>query len=378
MEEPNKFAPCSARIRKNSAARVVLDPLECWNLCFKDSSRQCSSVSKVKTILNRNDSPLNSNLQEDKTLISIQKKLEVLSSVQTSINQTSNPLRQATSPVSPLRNFSAKRPRKGVIYKPLETLKNNIIELKPQNPCTKCKLSWLSKFEKLSCDLCLHNYTGTAFEIELTLPSEGKAGVLGIADKEISFNANTKFKCVIVVPPFNKENIGKTELGIEIDSDWNEFNRISTPSFQVSSDVALEPMPLNDISNKISFAEDLKSWQDLNKEIDAIIHKQSNSINPKTPLKAKQTSDSILFEYTQISKKIINCLYADTALVIEKTFKGLLSFCELRLNSFNKLILQSQEQNILSKNPEQKNALRITNLNKLLQKYQENPYKKRS
>ena len=126
--------------KRPSVIKLPLDPLECWNACRKDGTRQYSSVSKVKSRLSRRDSS-NSPAEDDKTLLSIQKKLEALSSVQTSINQDLKNYKKHSVLASSPRQHSSRRVRKGVIYRPTEKIRHNIIELKPQHPCSKCKIN---------------------------------------------------------------------------------------------------------------------------------------------------------------------------------------------------------------------------------------------
>ena len=141
MEEKNKIIEKDPNSRKNSTSKHSFDPLECWNLCRKDGTRQHSSVSKVRSRLVRHESSINSPADEDRTLVSIQKKLEALSSVQTSINhEIKLPIKNQNS-ISPIRQLSARRARKGVVYRPTERIKHNIIELRSQHICNKCKVS---------------------------------------------------------------------------------------------------------------------------------------------------------------------------------------------------------------------------------------------
>ena len=370
--------------RKFSAGKNSFDPLECWNICRKDGTRQYSSVSKVRSRLSNHDSSGNSPIEEDRTLLSIQKKLEALSSVQTSINQDLKKNIKCSEAVSPPRQLSARRLRKGVVYRPTEKIKHNVIELKPQRACGKCKLFWISNSNKKTCELCSNSLQGLAFEIEFKMPSEeNQNAMLVIGDREIPVNLNSRFKYIITVPANSKAGVERNKtFDIELDAECSEFSRIPTPSFQLNTERLLDSTQISNpassfLAGEVSFSENCKPWQDLHKEIDRIIHKQGNVLESPSLGKIKEVCDGISSEYSKIFKKIATFVHSDIGLAIEKSSRGMSNFFESCVISLLKYVSQLQDKNSMAKDTEQKYVVRIASLTKLLQKYQENPYQKK-
>lgn len=352
--------------RKPSLVKNVFDPLECWNICRKDGTRQYSSVSKVRSKLNHHDS------EKDKTLVSIQRKLEALSSVQTSINGDIKSSKSENK-ISPPRQLSARRVRKGVIYRPTERIKHNIIELKSQHICQKCKVTWVSSLNKKTCELCTGGIQGLAFELEFKMPTEdNKNAILVIGDREIPVNLSSRFKYIISVPPIGKTTIERNKtFDIEIGAECNEFSRIPTPSFHLNTERMEETSSF--FAGEVSFSEHSRAWQDLSKEIEKVTHRQFTVLESPSLGKVKELCDNVGSDYSKIFKKISSFLYNDIGVAVEKTSKGLLSFFDSCVISLLKYISQLQDKNSMAKDSEQQYVVRIASLTKLLQKYQDTP-----
>lgn len=382
MEEDRKSSESAQRIRKSSAFKVPFDPLECWNACRKDRSRQCSSVSKVKTRLS-NLAMQTSPIDDDKTLQQIQKKLDALSSVQNSINQDLKLFIKSPVSISPPRQLSARRVRKGVIYKLSEKFMHNIIEIRNQVICPKCKTSWIAKNEKKNCDMCVSNTSGLAFDVELKILEDPSKALLIIGEKEIPVNLNNRFKCVISFLPGSKKEPEKNKT-FDVDSavEWNEFTRVATPSFHLNTERILESTKISDNSSNIfqgdmSFSEHSKPFTSIITELDNLSARQFTVLESPSLSKIKEVCDSITNDYTKILKKLLSHTYSELAFALEKCYKGLTLFSNSCIISLIKYISQLQDRNSLAKDAEQKYEVRIASLTKLLQKYQDGAQQKR-
>ena len=105
----------SEGLKKTSTVRVPLEPLECWNISRNDKNRKFSSVARVRNRLLSHELPPPG---DDNTILKIQKKLDALSSVQSSVKHMS----KSPSEPSPPRQLSARRARCGVTYRPSDKL----------------------------------------------------------------------------------------------------------------------------------------------------------------------------------------------------------------------------------------------------------------
>ena len=205
---------------------------------------------------------------------------------------------------------------------------------------------------------------------------------MAIGGSEINFNLNSRLKYIVVIGN-NHLTCGKNKtFDIEIGPDWNEFSRVPTPSFHLNTERMLESTHISNNTSsffpgEISFSENPKSWQDLYKEIDTIIHKQFSVLESPSLGKIKEVCDGITSEYSKIFQKISSFIPTDISSALEKVHKGFLNFFDSCLISLLKYISQLQDKISLSKDTEQKYVVRIASLTKLLQKFSETPNRKK-
>lgn len=344
----------SEGLKKTSTVRVPLEPLECWNISRNDKNRKFSSVARVRNRLLSHELPPPG---DDNTILKIQKKLDALSSVQSSVKHMS----KSPSEPSPPRQLSARRARCGVTYRPSDKTKSNIIEIPAKSLCINCKTIWAGQLPKKNCELCPSSKFKYAFEVELKLIEENKASLL-IGNKEIAINLNNKFKTVLAL---TIEDDSTFELNLA--QDWNEFTRVATPSFHLNTDQDVSFTSNVSFPADISFSEISKS-NELMAELDNLLKKQGKVLDSPSMNQIQEVCQEVCNDYLSLVKRISEALNNDFTGIIEKAFRGFSQFFDSCLISLIKYVCQLRESNLALRESEQRYSKKIAIMNKQIKR----------
>ena len=342
-------------LRKTSTVRVPLEPLDCWNISKNEKNREFASVARVRTRLLSHELP--PPIGDDKTILKIQKKLDALSSIQSSVKY----MNKSPSDPSPPRQLSARRARGGVTYRPSNKTKSNIIEIPAKSPCIKCKTLWAGLTPKKTCELCPNPKFKYAFEVELKLIDNNKASLI-IGTKEIAINLNNKFKTILALSIEDEST-----LEINLTQDWNELTRVATPSFHLNTDQDVSFTSNISFPANISFSEHTKR-SELMTELDNLIKKQGKILESPSMNQIQEVCQDVCMDYSKLVKKISEALNNDFTGIIEKSFKGFAQFFDSCLISLIKYVCQLRESNLALKESEQMYVKKIAILNRLVKK----------
>ena len=342
-------------LRKTSTVRVPLEPLECWNISRNEKNRQFSSVARVRNRLLSHELP--PPIGDDKTILKIQKKLDALSSIQSSVKN----MNKSPSDPSPPRQLSARRARGGVTYRPSNKTKSNVIEIPAKSACIKCKTIWPGQVPKKTCELCPNPKFKYAFEVELKLIEENKASLI-IGNKEIAINLNNKFKTIVAL---SIEDESTCEINLT--QDWNELTRVATPSFHLNTDQNVSFTSNVSFPADISFSEHTKR-NELMTELDNLIKKQGKVLESPSMNQIQEVCQDVCLDYSRLVKKVAETLNSDFTGIVEKSFRGFAQFFDSCLISLIKYICQLQESNLAIKESERIHVKKIAALNRMIKK----------
>lgn len=344
------------RLKKTSTVRVPLDPLECWNLSRKENARQYSSVAKVRSRLISNE--ITPPIGDDKTILKIQKKLDALSSLQTTCKSGKTERIEC----SPARQVSARRIRKGVTYRPSEQVKSNVIEISANGTCSNCQTVWLGSSKKSGCALCKMPKAKYGFEIEVKLLEDGRASLI-IGNKETAITLNTKSKTTVAIYQEDKNNT------FDITQDWNNFTRVATPSFHLNTEPDISFTTNISFPADVSFSEHSKVANELMEELENIIKKQGKVLDSPSMGKIQEVCQGVGVDYGNVVKKVAGCVGGEFGTVIEKTFKGFIMFFDSCVLSLIRYVGQLRSANQQAKEDEVKYKSKIAALSKQFYKY---------
>lgn len=352
MEEIRQVVESHPRLKKTNTVRLPLDPLECWNLNRKENARQYSSVAKVRSRLASNE--ITPPIGDDKTILKIQKKLDALTSIQSTSRNSFKTERIESSPV---RQVSARRIRKGVIYRPSEQLKSNVIEIYANGTCANCQTVWLGSTTKSNCSLCKTPKAKFGLEIELKLIEDGRASLI-IGNKETAISLNTKSKSTFAIYLEEKNNT------FDFTKEWSEYTRVATPSFHLNTEPDTSFTTNISFPADMSFSEHCKVANDLMEELENLIKKQGKVLESPSMGKIQEVCQGVGMDYGRIAKKVAGSVGGELGTIVDKAFKGFLMFFDSCILSLVRYIGQLRSANQQAKEDEAKYKSKIAALSK--------------
>jgi hypothetical protein len=234
MEEKNRHT--GLKQGRNTFLKEIPDIVEILNPIPRDK-RKTVSAAKLRSIISRN-AP-STPIEGGKSSALIQKQLDKLCSIQTSLNSEKRNSEGNINSRSKPKPFSSNKSRKGMTYKRLSQNSSEKIEIDPIAQCPNCKLYWGGTNKENLCEVCNKDIKGLAFRVELKFFNENcDKALLVIGQKEFIINTTDKFKCIVNISQANIKKISDAGKGLDIntDGDWKtDYSHITTPSFHRNS-----------------------------------------------------------------------------------------------------------------------------------------------